>query len=586
MRLLPCCRKPHEDELLYGYMRSLAQMNGIDSMKDMIKFVCGDSGIANIHSFFPTGLSRLCREFSVNRTFPSIDEAVTMTTYYADTYGVNEGAAQKMSEILLYPESVVLHQPKIEEHHIRICPECWQSDKERTGAGYLHLSHHFKGVTVCAEHKIPLMYMEMEKVNDRFRDLNSVEWNTYKVEDMDTALKRAARQVLHHALIAQSGMLRKQECPQCGSVFLSHPRSIDSGAGCPFCAEIKDPIEWLDGRLRLVTGGEYALARGNKTGSRFRAVHLACGNTAKFADSVLYMDGWKTSCSTCISLFPDALYRRFDPERKHWIFHENTIEDRERKKIHVTHLDCGFDGEVFMTSFRQLQGGRCPECHSKVFERPVETMDPSYHLIGYYSNNRRTATFLHDDCGTLFRTSKTSFLAGTRCPLCVPRFDFSAVKDAVLESLPGWDVTPSEKRGYLIVTLPDGQKWGTMQNRNIVLDLMSEEPYYFTMRRKRLEPGRSIRKMIYDSIKSAEEEKGFWTFLDGIIKPDGTREITDMDMPGGISRDRRNLVQDLCKAGYLIRIEEGKYRTSTLQEQAESFGINTCEELPTDIYKK
>lgn len=77
-------------------------------------------------------------------------------------------------------------------------------------------------------------------------------------------------------------------------------------------------------------------------------------------------------------------------------------------------------------------------------------------------------------------------------------------------------------------------------------DLMSEESVIFTVKQKMYVPDRTLRKKILDNVRKYTDQKGYWEFSDGL---DG--EV--------VTRVQRNLIQDMAKMGYLVRIGKGRY---------------------------
>jgi len=94
------------------------------------------------------------------------------------------------------------------------------------------------------------------------------------------------------------------------------------------------------------------------------------------------------------------------------------------KDIKFLHTDCGFVFDSKPHNF--LSGSRCPKCNggvrkktTKYFKKEVEEItDGKYVLVGDYKGSQKYTSFKHAECGSVFKTTPTSFLGGTRCPNC------------------------------------------------------------------------------------------------------------------------------------------------------------------------
>ena len=537
--MLGVCRRPYPDELFYGYVRDVFRVNGFTSMQAIDDFI--ECGHIRVNS--STGLTVICDRMN-NPTFPDIERAVAMTPYFAIIDTMPEGEQAKEAERMLFAESPAVpdHSWKI-KNRVRICKKCWEEDKKKYGTGYLHLSHHLPGVQVCVNHACALHEVHLKGKRGLIYPLESYDWEEISVPDL--------RQGLLYALDALDAydrnkyVLRRVVCDTCGKLYLEHSYSHDTLAGCPFCNQKMLAHEILQRRVDTRFPDEYEVEENVTSFSGAYVTHKACGTTKQKIDSIIY--GNATYCQECQLLTPKRLQQRFDPMKQHWEFHENSDADKKRKRISVTHLDCGHTSKLFMPAFKKKEDGYCPYCDSKTTSIDISEIDPEYEILGDYKNNREPVKFRHKTCGVVFETSKTSFLAGRKCPVCTPRLDFNAIQSAVAECTDsGYVITKSKRRGFVNIKRPDGIILNQISYQIVIEDLKSNRPTFFPDRVQPYESKISVRKMIFDSVKEECVRKGYWCFADGINQEP-------------VSRTMRNLVQDMARLGFIKRISTGRY---------------------------
>ena len=275
-----------------------------------------------------------------------------------------------------------------------------------------------------------------------------------------------------------------------------------------------------------------------------KVVHETCGVAIRKLDAMLY-DEEVPECHECQTLKASHLQEKYDPEQINWVFDDVTAEDRKKKKIKVMHKSCGKEFVMFANAFRQRSDGYCPVCDNKVQVKNISDVDADYEIVGEYKNNVEQVDILHKSCGIVFKMSKNSFLAGGRCPVCTPRWNFQTVVSAVEDCCEGYKVSPASKRGWAIVNCKDGRII-TESYAKIMSDLMSSESVIFIDKQRMYVPPKTIKRKILDNVKKCTDQKGYWEFSDGL---DG--EV--------VTRVQRNLIQDMAKMGYLVRIGKGRY---------------------------
>lgn len=537
--ILGVCRRPYPDELFYGYMRDIFKTNKFALMMDVDNFI--ECGHIRVNS--PTGLAVIC-DMIKNPTFPDIEHAVAMTPYYAMIDTMTEGEQAKEAERMLFAESpAVLYNSRKIREEVRICKKCWEEDKKKYGEGYLHLSHHLPGVQVCVNHACALRQVHLKGKRVLMRGLESYEWEEIDVPDLRQGLLQAldALDVYNR----NKGVLKLVSCDTCGKTYLEHPYSHDTLAGCPFCNQKMSAHDILQRRVDARFPDEYEVEPDVPSFLGAVVTHRACGIKMHKMNGLIY--GNAMCCRECQRLTPKRLQRRFDPMKLHWEFHENSDADRKRRRISVTHLDCGHTSQLFMPAFTKKEDGYCPYCDSKIPSIDIKDIDADYEIVGEYKNNREPVKFKHKTCGVVFETSKTSFLAGRKCPVCTPRLDFATIQSAVAECTDTkYIITKSKRRGFVNIKRPDGVVLNQISYKMVIEDLKSGNPTLFPDRVRVYVEKTSIRKMIFDSVKEAYLQKGYWCFDDGINGEP-------------VSRVMRNLVQDMARLGFIKRISTGKY---------------------------
>ena len=260
-RILASCRTPRPGELFYGYIRDLVIMNGIKTLRDFEKEYASPAGSSHIYLKEPCGLAILCRNIG-NETFPSMKQALSMTTFYEKALRLSPGRVQALSETIIYPicKGVCAHYPEA-GRKLNICQACWNEDVSQYGFGYLHVAHHLRGVKACRIHGLPLKSRVVEVRNVIFKPIKPDYWEEEVIPDQ----RRAVEQAEESYTVFKKGMaslkLLEEDCRECGAKYIAHPRSIQTGAGCPVCAERLDTYEWVSQRIVRVMGDNWELKK-------------------------------------------------------------------------------------------------------------------------------------------------------------------------------------------------------------------------------------------------------------------------------------------------------------------------------------
>ena len=516
------CRKPYPDELLYGYVCSVFRQNGFRNVQQINDFI----GFGKITADYAVGLPFL-KERIGNVTFPDVDQMMNMLP----------GDSVSYAECALQPSKPCFPEP-VSCGKVFVCPECLKADLGQYGEAILHLSHQ-QNQKVCGVHGVRLLYMPTLSIVKELRA-----WDQYRYEGYigtDITVDR------HSAYVWSV-------CPDCGKRYLEHEESKARGTGCPFCNALVPSEVIVQRMLDKLYGGGYRLVGPLGSLHTAQVEHVPCGTVSMKLRQLL--NGKQVECKECKSLIPAYLRRRFDPEEREWVFLDTDEKDRARRRIRVLHRVCGRESYLFMPQFTSKgECGYCPICDNPQKRIEVSDVDPEYEVVGDYRNNRESVSIRHRSCGLVFETSKTTFLAGARCPLCTPRYVFKDIQEAVAECCPDWSVRKEPKRGFVTLIMPGGLVLSGYPYGMVMADLKAEKPSIFKDRLKRWTDPVSLRKSIYDRIAEGTRAKGYWNFADGL------GEVTDPSMPGGVSRERRNIVQYMCRDGLIERCGRGCYRT-------------------------
>lgn len=540
---LAICREPYPDELFYGYIRWLAVENGIERMAEMEHLIFDDnSDNAHVHVKYPTGLAKMCDSIQ-NRTFPPLRRAMAMTPYYAEAEGMKEGQQAKLAEMILQAENPAV--PKLkgrEKSRICICPKCWEEDKETYGEGYLHLSHHLPGVTVCYKHGGRLEEISPERGRERMLKIKPGMGTEMIVPHWKEAREYAENR--RQAFINGQFLLTESKCKRCGKSYMEHPYSKRTACGCPYCNEGQMPEKIINRRLRCRFGEEYTVKPDFTALHTAVVIHNPCGTERKQLSDLIYRE--QSYCKECTKLVPEYLKRRFDPEERNWIFYESSDMQRKRKKMHIRHKMCGRTSYLTTWQFLKKEGGYCPYCDNPKNRVDIAEIDSAYEVVGKYQNNHDKICIRHKDCGLDFISTKSAFLHGKRCPVCTPRYVFQDVAEALDACTTGYKLVKEQRGGYVTLKCPDGSVLSHLSFKEVINDLQSDHPVIFSDRLHPYLEKQSIRKRIYDAVKLETKKKGYWTFEDGL---DGET----------VHYTYKRRIQDMVRLGIIKYIGQDKY---------------------------
>ena len=547
---LTTCVRPYTDELFISYINRLAIYNCAAGIHDFIRRYLYPAGKGSGNLLYPTDVfaftARLRKKTEV---FPDAEEVLGMTPYNAAAANLPYKEQARLLESILYNNA----RPSLPSLNIKhgfslsYCPLCAKEDRENGIEPYLRLSHHLPGVTVCFKHGVPLVRIGKDLTDHRKRvfcdiDPSDPADTPYEVPDPEAALSHAGEMIRME--VFSDPVYSTAACPQCGKPFIAHPYSVSSGILCGECMAHLSDDEIIRLRLKALYDHEYVPE--NTTGdlSRENVIHVPCGNTLKRPLNPLIY-GERKPCGKCSYNTAERI-QSLVPGR----FRVVPFERRGRIwQTAVTDTDCGYTFMASLNSF--VKDPHCPRCEPR--QKKIDMGTFTEYEVLEYTNNRTKMLLRHKKCGTVYSANKTSFLKGATCPICTPRYSCESVLEALEACTEGAvKAQPSDKRGYLAITLPDSQEILHLTFRNIMADLSAPDPKIIKCRRFRYQVPETKAHMVFMSVKNAEKEKGFWSFKDGITNEHG--EQVEID------RCLRTYIQKMAKRGYLTRIDKGKYR--------------------------
>lgn len=537
---IPICTPPYEDELWAGYLMRLSCVNGYANPYLFFKryFQPDDKNIGTIADVrSPSGIFEAVSRISNTNNFPTLADVFNMIPYYYMAAKLPYKKQAKLFESILYTKRPCVPAYKNKGRQMYyLCPECIRIDKLVYGEAYLHLTHHIPGICVCVQHNVKLVSIPKCDYRRSIKDFFDKDYHIEKKE-----VRTYLPEKLSHILI-------DTKCDICGAQYPMHPFSDYSKAGCPFCNNNLSDRDIVQRRLDVLYPNAYEIVSDFDAITLAEIRHIPCGNTKRHLDTLLY--NGESDCKGCKSLTRETIQKRIDPLMLDYVVLPVTEKQRKCKRVKIIHKSCGRQSDVLS---RQLQEkGYCPVCDSKVHAIDITRVDPDYVFFNY-KNNRAKATILHRHCGIVFETSKTSFLSGRRCPVCTIKYTYHQLYLIVEEYAgPQYSIAKSDKRGHVDIYFRSELIASKIENRKVITDLSEATPLLFKERIKIFRPEKSKRRRIYDAIKEQTMIKGFWEFSDG---------VPDLEM----TRIERNILQDMCKAGFVHRISKGEYSTCEIK---------------------
>lgn len=550
--LIPTCFTPYPDELWYGYQMRLAVAN----MSTCIDAFCKryfDKSMSWKRGWrhqvdYPAGIA-VMRERLDNLVVPDMRGILRMTPVYTMKGLLPGWETAKIVEWMLYGDIGITRIPvRMRKQVLNWCPECAEEDTGTYGEPFLHVSHNIHGVEVCHRHGRPLLHFDPLPGRYSLENGYIREGTPYEVEDGNKAME--------YALEASFRCITEPDfpvvtCGLCGKSYPMHPWSVNTGAPCPYCLDgYRSPgdrevspaaiRQIIQKRVDCTYPGEYSVISGTSVNDA-RMLHSECGTIKK--DVFLYIWGKKRECLQCRKTTVRKVQKRADEAGTGFTVFRVRKEKKYRKIVFMH--DCGRTFDIADNKF--MRHPYCPYCDNRNGFRDLEEILPGYRAETSYRTSLDEFTVRHEECNTLFRSTKAILLNGRRCPVCEDKINMKTLKTILSEYAPSYSLLPADTAGT-----GDVYYRGELLKRNvrlqiIVNDLKCDAPVLLTDREKQYKPGLSLKRRILDSVRKATREKRFWTYSDGI---DGETEITQYI---------RKTVWKMHRHGLLHSVEKGVY---------------------------
>ena len=534
MRRLTACARPHKDEFWAGYLMRLADMNGYKSVLEFESRVFYSGHPPERHGgvLYPSNTARICEMFCAEPLFPDVSTLVdAMTTYRHDAARL---PAPEQARLLEYMMSDTSHAatPGIMTKYdkdLRFCEKCMEEDRKRYGYGYLHTPHQYRDVCTCPVHGTPLRVLKVSR-STKFSRITLGGEELAAAGDAPSA--RGGRPV----------DIRMVKCPVCGTQYMIHGYSEESGMPCPVCAARQDPVQVLQYRLNLLYGGEYQIKEAGTTTWTMTVLHSPCGSEKRNLEALLWKE--RCSCAGCRGLTREKMQKRLERSAQGYTVVRMVPKRKEKTRMIVRHDACGHEFEIQAADM--VNAPRCMSCVKDGRWKDIKEMDPDYEILEVPENNRQPMLIRHKKCGVRFRMLKQTFAEGGRCPICTCNYSLQMVRDALKRCAPSYSVEKHQKRGFVILYKDGETVRGKVSYRQIMQDLAQGKGRVIEEVKSPFVPPVSKRAAVYKEVRKKTKQKGKWTHADGI----GGKPVTPR---------QQNILQELTNAGYITRIDTGEY---------------------------
>lgn len=414
---------PEENELLYSYLVRTAYINFI-SMSDLISVYratpscgrrkhqefgfdcCGDLVSLLQHMYVPP---QQVLEWYRRMSLFHLTAPLTTAPLAARVLG-RTGPTGQLDGLIGMTQRFI--------RTVRICPQCQERERRKTGHFWLHVEHQIRGVSVCREHHCPLVelpgfdskYPERPGAWKNLHELTPVErshdyagfaYDFYKrqfdvnVTDINTAIK-----------------MRRDELGY-SSKKLQHMQQDYTQSGL-------DAIVHID----------------------MRKFHTICRMNTGFINE------YEKYLAILQFLFGDVeTLAKYLPAKKDTENFQNMLSAETYEIVGeirsdivlLQHMDCG---QVFLSSeWRFLSGWRCPYCETRTENEMltdiVRAVGKDEYTVSNYTRFDKSADFHHCMCGQSFKKTPASFVEGEHRCVCRKFRPESSIREEI-ESFSGF----------------------------------------------------------------------------------------------------------------------------------------------------
>lgn len=172
----------YEDEILYSLINRYHLRSGNISYTDTIKDLYNNKYIKSILDL-PTNNESLLQNINLNLGLDLFISKVTLIGYY--TAFLSDKEKEEIFAMLSNNKAKGVHSlvgaaQRISKYdgYMKICPKCYQEEKEQIGEPYLHRIHQIPAVFACKKHRIPLQRSKVpfSFYSNRFIQLDQIDF--------------------------------------------------------------------------------------------------------------------------------------------------------------------------------------------------------------------------------------------------------------------------------------------------------------------------------------------------------------------------------------------------------------------------
>lgn len=486
---VPFWRKPFRDELLYGWLRELGNINFPNeslAQQLMVDLLFPYSKAPDKRGYvskepqrmdYIRGLDRSVREI-IKAGYPIQDTEylISFNTPLAVT-----GICRSVGDQARYIHTVVsevtggvMDMPTLplSINKLYICPEC---SKEKS---YLRVWHQLPGVKVCAIHGCNLteLYSETEhgqitetdiayakyvkqiyddpigldskdvkdflsknisgrradKISNQFEDKIN-ELMRFDYSSIKEFKELTTESVLPDNVRIQSriGGIGTFLCLDCGCQWTDSIVAVRK-LGCPSCIKNKSPDDVIAGILQTVGDGKYRLGEPFRgMGTTQEIIHDTCGNPRTVRLAPVIWNETTCSCEKAKSLV--SVQKQINAVSTGFVV-ENY---KPTKGTMIVRHKCGTRRRTLFTSF--IGNPNCPVCEKRKKRIDMEqtlqkALGLDYEILDFPDKGK--ITLKHTRCGTAFQGNYNSIVNNSkRCPLCTVFFRSERQTDSYCSDL-------------------------------------------------------------------------------------------------------------------------------------------------------
>ena len=461
-------RPPYDDELLYGWITALADMNfpmDTRGIRRVIDCLCPFSksplkrGVIvkePVRKDYIRGLDMNVRGLQEQGyKVPSADVLLKRSTPVA-AMGIcwSRGNAARYIHTVMAPVTGTWTDMPVTPDlvkELRYCPDCMKQER------YLRTWHHLPGVKACAVHEKALVCISRKELQELLggrtklpdpeaacgEDLSYAKYAkkiyedpVYSFEDIRSSLSdkgiqdpllykynvpfdKAVRLLMQYGPCSgsEAGRTAEFHCGKCGNTWTDTADAPEYGFGCPVCMPHEDADSWAQNVLSGTGDGHYRMnSPFAGMGGTQAILHKTCGKETDVRWAFIIWEGRKCTCEATHTI--TEMQERFGAEGF-------TVTDYEpiTTKIRYKH-SCGSSYALTVQEAKEHGGLVCRACkeadaaaHRK--EALQIVLGPEFEIVKCGARGKVIAR--HRPCGkTVTRNFRDMLRIGPACPFCSP----------------------------------------------------------------------------------------------------------------------------------------------------------------------